>query len=68
MNRHWIADTEIDPFDPDHALFTTGFGIWATHDLGATDTGKPTLWAFDDRGIEETVPLVLVSPPEAPTS
>jgi len=64
MNRHWIADTEIDPFDSDHALFTTGFGVWATHDLTAADAGQPTRWGFDDEGIEETVPLVLVSPPE----
>jgi len=63
MNRHWLADTEIDPFDPDHAMFTTGFGIWATHDLTAADNGRPTRWSFDDKGIEETVPLVLVSPP-----
>ncbi|HZZ20819.1 MAG TPA: xyloglucanase [Opitutaceae bacterium] len=64
MNRHWLASTEIDPFDPDHAMFTTGFGVWVTHNLTAADSGRPTLWSFEDRGIEETVPLVLVSPPE----
>jgi hypothetical protein len=63
MNHHWLADVEIDPFDPDHALFSTGFGIWATHNLRDADAGKPTRWAFEDKGIEETVPLALVSPP-----
>ncbi|HEY1849306.1 MAG TPA: sialidase family protein [Opitutaceae bacterium] len=64
MNRHWIADVEIDPFDPGHAILTTGFGIWATHQLRNADVGKAASWAFEDRGIEETVPLALASPPE----
>ncbi len=63
MNHHWLADLEIDPFDAGHAVFPTGYGIWVTHDLGDADSGKPTLWSFDDQGIEETVPTVLVSPP-----
>ncbi len=63
MNRHWIADVEIDPFNPDGAIFTTGFGVWETRNLRDGDAGKPTYWSFDDQGIEETVPLVLVSPP-----
>jgi photosystem II stability/assembly factor-like uncharacterized protein len=63
MNRHWLADVEIDPFDPDHAIFPTGYGIWVTHDLRAADAGNATQWSFDDQGIEETVPLVLISPP-----
>jgi len=63
MNHHWLADVEIDPFDPDHALFSTGFGVWVTHNLRDADAGKPTRWAFEDQGIEETVPLALVSPP-----
>ena len=66
MNRHWLSDVEIDPLDPDHAIFTTGFGIWATRDLRDADGGKPTRWSFDDRGIEETVPTVLLSPPSGP--
>ena len=64
MNRHWIADVEIDPFEPGHAILTTGFGIWATHGLRNADSGKPATWAFEDRGIEETVPLALASPPD----
>ncbi len=63
MSHHWLADLQIDPFDPGHALFPTGFGIWETHDLGDADAGRPTLWTFEDQGIEETVPLALASPP-----
>ena len=66
MNRHWISDVEIDPFDPDHAIFTTGFGIWATRNLRDADRGRGTRWSFDDQGIEETVPTVLLSPPGGP--
>jgi hypothetical protein len=66
MNHHWLADLKIDPFDSNHAMFTTGFGVWATHDLGDADAGRRTLWAFEDQGIEETVPTVLASPPSGP--
>jgi photosystem II stability/assembly factor-like uncharacterized protein len=63
LHHHWLADLEIDPFDPNHAVFPTGYGIWVTRDLRDADSGRPTLWSFDDQGIEETVPLALVSPP-----
>jgi hypothetical protein len=66
MNRHWISDVEVDPFDPDRAIFTTGFGVWETRDMRDADSGKSTLWAFDDQGLEETVPMALVSPPAGP--
>jgi hypothetical protein len=66
MNRHWLGDVEIDPLDSDHAIFTTGFGIWVTRDLRDADQGRPTRWSFDDQGIEETVPTVLLSPPSGP--
>ena len=63
MNHHWLADVKVDPFDPDHAIFCTGFGVFATHDLRDADHAKGTLWAFEDEGIEETVPTVVASPP-----
>jgi len=28
MHHHWMSDVEIDPFDSDRLLFTTGYGIW----------------------------------------
>ncbi len=63
MHHHWMSSIVVDPFDPDHVLFTTGFGIWATHDMRDADRGSPTRWSFEDQGLEETVPLALVSPP-----
>ncbi len=66
MHHHWLSDVEIDPFDSSHVLFTTGYGIWASRDLTDADNGKPTRWSFDDRGLEETVPLALISPPQGP--
>lgn len=61
---HWLFDVEIDPLNPDHALFTTGYGGWETYDLTATDLSKPTHWSPLAVGIEETVPLDLLSPTE----
>jgi hypothetical protein len=66
MHHHWLSDVEIDPFDPGHVLFTTGYGIWASRNILDADSGKPTKWSFDDRGLEETVPLALISPPVGP--
>jgi hypothetical protein len=59
----WMGDVEIDPFDPAHALYITGAGIWSSYDLTAADTKASTHWTFDDDGLEETVVLDLVSPP-----
>jgi hypothetical protein len=59
----WMGDVEIDPFDPTHALFITGQGLWASNDLTAADTGAATTWSFGDDGLEETVVLDLASPP-----
>jgi hypothetical protein len=61
---HWMSDVKIDPFDPAHAMFTTGYGIWVTRNLVRADAGEPVLWSFEDEGLEETVPLGLISPPE----
>ena len=59
---HWLFDVEIDPANPDHALFTTGYGGWETYDFTNTDKGAPTHWAVMSPGIEETVALALYSP------
>ncbi|MFA9388726.1 MAG: WD40/YVTN/BNR-like repeat-containing protein [Prolixibacteraceae bacterium] len=61
---HWMCDIEIDPFDPNHALFTTGFGGFETFNLSNVDKGEKTNWSVYTKGIEETVPLQLCSPPE----
>jgi len=56
---HWITDIEIDPFDPAHAFWVTGYGVYSTTNLTAA---LPT-WTFSSSGIEQTVPLQVVSPP-----
>ncbi len=61
---HWLFDIEIDPANPAHAMFTTGYGGWETFNLTAMDAGKPTKWSVMSTGIEETVALELLSPPK----
>lgn len=61
---HWMFDIEIDPNNPDHALFTTGYGGHETFNLTDMDKGKPTTWSVMGTGIEETVALELLSPPK----
>ncbi len=61
---HWLFDIEIDPANPDHAMFTTGYGGYETFDLTDADAGRPTSWTVMGTGIEETVPLDLASPNE----
>jgi len=59
---HWLFDIEIDPLNPNHAMFTTGYGGWETYDLTAADHNQPTHWKDFATGIEETVGLDLASP------
>lgn len=59
---HWLFDVAIDPTNPDHAVFTTGYGGWETHDLTSVDRGQVTHWPLLGPGIEETVALALNSP------
>jgi photosystem II stability/assembly factor-like uncharacterized protein len=61
---HWLFDIEIDPTNSDHAVFTTGYGGWETHDLTDADRALPTHWSILAEGIEETVALALLSPPK----
>ncbi len=61
---HWLFDIEIDPADPKHAMFTTGYGGYETFNLTDADAGKPTKWCVMSTGIEETVALDLLSPPK----
>lgn len=63
LTPHWISDVEIDPHNREHLLFTTGYGVWATRHVTASDRGEPTRWTFDNRGLEETVPEAFLSPP-----
>jgi hypothetical protein len=65
---HWVNDVEIDPFDSNRALFVTGYGVWMSTNLSSSpssssSSSSPPTWAFADAGLEETVPLQLISPP-----
>lgn len=59
---HWIADARFDPSDPDTMLYGTGYGVWMTHSLGATDSGGTVNFEFAVDDLEETVTLDLMSP------
>ena len=60
---HWMGTIAINPFNSDQVMFTTGYGIWSCTNATAADSGKPTQWVFFNHGLEETVPLALLSPP-----
>lgn len=59
----WMGDIEIDPLHSNRALYVTGQGLWWTEDVASSDTGGAPLWTFQDNGLEQTVPLGLISPP-----
>ncbi len=59
---HWASTIAFDPFDARTAWVTSGNGVFKSSNLDAV----PTVWRFDVRGIEETVPLGLVSRAGAP--
>lgn len=63
---HWMLDAEIDPFNSNHALVTTGYGGHETFDLTDADKDKPVTWSIMSTGIEETVALDLLSPSAGP--
>ncbi|MDO4991766.1 MAG: sialidase family protein [Prevotellaceae bacterium] len=59
-----MFDIEIDPFNSEHAIFTTGFGGWETFNLSAVERrNEKVKWQIMSTGIEETVPLELYCPP-----
>ncbi|WP_181179414.1 sialidase family protein [Methylibium rhizosphaerae] len=59
---HWANGIEFDPFDSKAAWVTSGNGLFRTANLDAV----PTTWTFAVKGLEETVPLGLVSVPGGP--
>jgi photosystem II stability/assembly factor-like uncharacterized protein len=61
---NWMADLKIDPFNPERALYITGWGLWWCDDLGASDKDEATNWVFRDEGMEETAVLEVVCPPK----
>lgn len=61
---HWMFDIEIDPFNSDHVMFTTGYGGHESYNFTNTDKGMPVKWTMSSTGVEETVALELLSPPK----
>jgi len=63
---HWMGDLKINPFDGNHAFFTTGTGIFATFDLENALKNNPVTWQPLCEGLEETVHLNVYSPASGP--
>lgn len=61
-NIHWGGDVEFDPFDSRVVWVGSGNGVFRTDDVNASTV----VWKFQSRGIEETVPLDIVSVPGGP--
>jgi lysophospholipase L1-like esterase len=59
---HWTASIEFDPFDTRTVMVVSGNGIFKSTDIHAT----PAVWKFEDAGLEESVPLNMVSIPGGP--
>lgn len=59
---HWAGSIEFDPFNSQKAWVASGNGVFHTDDISA----KVPLWKFESKGIEETVPLDIVSIPGGP--
>ncbi len=66
MSMHWVGDIKIDPFNSDRVITISGNGIFMTRNIRAVETGKAT-WHLQVDGLEETVPLGIVSIPNGPT-
>ncbi|MCD9576253.1 RICIN domain-containing protein [Flavobacterium soyae] len=56
---HWTGDIKFNPFNTNQASIISGNGIFTCDDLNASKTS----WKFDAIGLEESVPLNLISIP-----
>lgn len=59
---HWAGDVTFDPFNSKAAWVVSGNGIYHSENLG----DAMPIWNFESKGIEETVPLDIVSVPGGP--
>ena len=59
---HWAGSIAFNPFKPHQVTVVSGNGLWTCDDIEAEESR----WRFDVRGIEETVPLDMVSIPGGP--
>jgi hypothetical protein len=56
---HWAGDIGFDPFNTKEAWVVSGNGVFHAENLG----DPQPVWKFEAKGIEETVPLDIVSIP-----
>lgn len=59
---HWTGDIKFSPFNTNQVSLISGNGIFTCDDLAPSKTS----WKFDAIGIEESVPLDLISIPGGP--
>lgn len=59
---HWAGDIAFNPAGSQEAWVVSGNGVFHAQNLGDAHP----VWAFESRGLEETVPLDLVSIPGGP--
>jgi photosystem II stability/assembly factor-like uncharacterized protein len=69
VKPHWTTSVVINPARDNEVMIGAGIGIFANYDVSglfsnanANNTASTT-WIFENDGLEETVPLDLVSPP-----
>ncbi|MBC8053668.1 MAG: exo-alpha-sialidase [Sphingobacteriaceae bacterium] len=58
---HWVGCIEFDPSNTARVLVTSGHGIFVNENINTSGT-----WKFTVKGLEETVPLSLISIPGGP--
>jgi xyloglucan-specific exo-beta-1,4-glucanase len=56
---HWSGSIEFDPFNTKRVFVTSGNGIFITENIDSTTN----VWKFCAKGLEETVPLDMISMP-----
>lgn len=59
---HWAGSVVFDPFNGQNAWVTSGNGLFKTSNVGAAQP----VWTFNVKGLEESVPLGVVSVPGGP--
>ncbi|MFT4075156.1 MAG: exo-alpha-sialidase [Asticcacaulis sp.] len=58
---HWLSDIKLNPFNPDEAIYGTGYGLWMSQNLSKAGA-EPIRWDFNVKNFEETATFQLTSP------